>query len=262
MLAGGLGNRMFEYAFARAYAEKIGAELRLNYPQGEVLHRIFGIAHPPAEIPLTPVDSSFFEEWDGRTNITILGMGQMQKNLLYTRAQAREWFTLRPELQDLVRSVPSMELVANVRLGDYTFGCNPFTWISDASYFDCCEKHGLDRSQLFWLSSEDHYRIPQIPVEKPWVNLTDAEKMSRLDYLPDLALMMRAKTLLRSNSTFAWWAAALGAARVFCPDVSKVDQSKGVVNGNRVPQFVPFVEGNHMPVIWDLSVCSELFIKD
>ena len=121
---------------------------------------------------------------------------------------------------------------------------------------------------MYFLDGETHYRIPEIPVESPWVNLDATQQgkigdAARLDFLPDLALMMRAKVLLRSNSTFAWWAATLGdAERVFSPDIRAVTPA-GPVPGTlyRAPQDVPFVEGNHMPMAWGWPFLSELHLK-
>ena len=80
-----------------------------------------------------------------------------------------------------------------------------------------------------------------------------------MDFLPDFVVMMRAKNLLRANSTFGWWAHELGSNdRVFCPDVTKVDANQGIQGQKRVPQFVPFVEGNHMPVVPCIPYLSEL----
>lgn len=255
-IAGGLGNKMFQYAFARAYAERHGFELRC---ETGILHKIFDL---PPNAPADRTDllcchSEYFEAWDGQSEITLQGMAQHQKNLdLYTRAQVRKWFTLRPEFDSWKAFVPVMDLVANLRLGDYTYACNPFVWISRESYEDCCDQYGLDKSKLYFLDGEQHFRIAQVPVEKPWAELSPEESgkvpsdKARVDFIPDLLLMMQAKVLLRSNSTFAWWAATLGHnERVFCPDVFKVNADDGVVDGVRHPQHVPFVEGNHMPMV-------------
>ena len=263
-MAGGLGNRMFQYAFARGYAERHKLELRCD---PSVLNKIFELPdYAAADQTMIELPNVSVDEWDGASRLTITGMGQHQKCLnFYTRTQVRSWFKLRPKYAELVKDVPVMELVANLRRGDYCFACNPFVVVSEQSYLNCCDKYGLPKEKIFWLDGEQHYRIPQIPVEKPWIELSDEEQgktrgtNSRMDFLPDLALMMRAKILLRSNSTFAWWAATLGDNdRVFSPDTSSVDTAKANFNKWRLPQIVPFVEGNHLPVATGYWFMSEL----
>lgn len=271
-LSNGLGNRMFQYAFARSYAERHGFEL--HTPRC-ILQRIFQIDDPPADrdLPLMAGDHSqtgyaFGAMNDGAYDVTLTGQRQHQEELTYTRTDAKRWFKLRPEMEELVRNVPSMEVVANLRRGDYTYACNPFVVISEESYLDACDEYGIDKDKVYFLDGETHYRIPEIPVESPWVNLDATQQgkvgdAARLDFLPDLALMMRAKVLLRSNSTFAWWAATLGdAERVFSPDIRAVTPA-GPVPGTlyRAPQDVPFVEGNHMPMAWGWPFLSELHLK-
>ena len=261
-LGGGLGNRLFHYSFARAYAERHGCALRTK---PHVWQHVFDLPDslPPIDGEVPRRDTYAFHEWDGETDINITGMAQHQKNLIYTREQVRSWFRLKPELAKLVKNVPSLPLVASLRLGDYCYACNPFAWVDKQSYLDCCGEFGLDTDNLYFLDGEQHYRIPEIPVSKPWVQLSDAEKETSIDFLPDLALMMRARVLLRSNSTFAWWAATLGyCERVFCPDVSKVNPALGIVGGVRVPQLVPFVEGNHTPVCHGYHYLSELHLRE
>ena len=270
-LSNGLGNQMFQYAFARSYAERHGYEL--HTPQTP-LRRIFQIDDPPADrdLPLMAGDHSqtgygFGVLRDGAYDVELTGQRQHQEDLTSTRRDAKRWFRLRPEMEELVKDVPSMELVANLRRGDYTYGCNPFVVVSEASYLDACDEFGIDKSKVYWLDGETHYRIPGIPVDKPWVALTAEEQGKvgsnmRLDFLPDLALMMRAKVLLRSNSSFAWWAATLGDnERVLSPDVSKVDANAGIAGLFRTPQKVPFVEGNHPAMCWGWPFLSELHLK-
>jgi hypothetical protein len=267
-LAGGLGNQMFEYSFARAYAEKHGFELRCLTG---ILHKFFVLPpNAPADQDLPERPNTECEKWDGESSVTIIGMGQMQKNLdYYSKAKVREWFTLRPEYAELVKDVPAMELVANVREGDYTYSCNPLVLIDRNSFLDACDQYGLDKSKLYFLDGETHYRIPQIEVGKPWNELDDYEKgklegdKCRLDWLPDWAVLLRAKVLLRPNSTFSWWGAELGThERVFCPDLSGVDPDAGIAGLLRKPQKVPFVEGNHTPMARGYWFCTELRLKE
>ena len=269
-LAGGLGNRMFQYAFARSYAERHGFEL---HTPPCILQKIFQIDDPPADknFPVVGGDHSLngfsfgLGAHDGEHDITLSGMRQHQQELTYTRGDAKRWFKLRPEMEELVKNVPSMEVVANLRRGDYTYSCNPFVVISEQSYLDACDQYGIDKSKVYFLDGETHYRIPEIPVESPWVNLNAEEQgklgnNARLDFLPDLALIMRARIILRSNSTFSWWAVTLGnSERVFSPDIRGVaPASSGLF---RPPQHVPFVEGNHMQMAWPYPYLSDLHLK-
>ena len=57
---------------------------------------------------------------------------------------------------------------------------------------------------------------------------------SEFSFLPDFVALMQADVILRANSTFSWWAAALSNARVLAPIV-------GDLCGK---QDVSFVEGN------------------
>ena len=259
-MAGGLGNRLFQYSFARKYAEVNGLELHTKpYPW----QNVFDLDDKPTIDGLETRDHSGWLEWEGKGGFNIVGMGQHQRFLTYTRSDVKRWFRLKPECLELVKDVPSLELVANLRRGDYRNACNPFIVVSEQSYLDCCDQHGLPKEKLFWLNGEEHYRVPGIKVEKAWEALNDREKERSLDFLPDLALMMRAKILLRSNSTFAWWAATLGNnERVFCPDVRAVDPNKANQGHKRLPQTIPFLEGNHMPVAWGFDFLSELHLAE
>ena len=270
-LSNGLGNQMFQYAFARSYAERHGYEL--HTPQTP-LRKIFQIDDPLATrtLPLMAGDHSqtgygFGVLKDGAHDVELTGQRQHQEELTYTRSDAKRWFKLRPQMEELVKDVPSMEVVANLRRGDYTYSCNPFIVVSMQSYLDACDKFGIDKAKLYWLDGETHYQVPGIAVQRPWVQLDAVEQGKvgpdiRLDFLPDLALMMRAKILLRSNSSFAWWAATLGDnERVFSPDVTNVDANAGITGLFRAEQSVPFVEGNHPAMCWGWPFLSELHLK-
>ena len=263
---------MFQYAFARSYAERHGYEL---HTPPCILQRIFQIDDPPAvdNFPLMAGDHSktgygFGVLEDGAYDVELTGQRQHQEELTYTRSDAKRWFKLRPEMEELIKDVPSMEVVANLRRGDYAYACNPFVVVSEQSYIDACDQYGIDKSKVYFLNGETHYRVPEIPVESEWIHLnaTEQGKLNgggeRLDFLPDLVLMMRAKILLRSNSTFAWWAATLGdSERVFSPDIRAINPHEADIGPYRSPQHVTFVEGNHMPMAWGWPFLSELHLK-
>lgn len=263
IIGGGLGNKLFGYCFARAYAEKHGCDLHVQgglYPQKWNI--IFeGTDHPPVTRDL-PIRQSFdFEKWDGETDIRIEGFCQHQKNLIYTRRQVREWLRFKPEILDMVKGIQPVEILANQRLGDYCLPCNPFVWVSPESYVKCCWKFGLDPGRITWQDGDTHYPWPGIDASLFKHHEHHAEFDERIDFLPDLVVMMRANNLLRANSTFGWWAHVLGDnERVFSPNVFVVDAAAGIVSGVRLPQLVPFVEGNHMPMVAGFAQHSELHL--
>ena len=261
VIGGGLGNKLFGYCFARAYAEKYGCDLHVQgglYPQKWNI--IFeGTDHPPVTHNL-PIRQSFdLEQWDGQTDIRIEGFCQHQKNLIYTRTQVRQWLKFKPEVGYMVSGIKPVEILCNQRLGDYCLPCNPFAWVSQQSYVECCWRYGLDPNKITWQDGDNHYPWPDHDASLFKRHEHHAEFDERMDFLPDLVVMMRARNLLRANSTFGWWAHVLGNnERVFCPDVTKVDANQGIQGDKRVPQFVPFVEGNHMPVEPNIPYLSEL----
>jgi hypothetical protein len=251
---------MFQYAFARKYAEVNGLTLHTKPHHWQ---HVFDIQDEPPIDGLHSADNSGWHEWEGKGGFSIVGLSQHQRCLTYTRSDCRRWFKLKPEVEELVKDVPSMEIVANLRRGDYCYSGNPFVVVSEGSYLACCDKFGLPKDKIFWLNGETHYRVPGIPLDIPWDGLNQLQRWSRFDFVPDLVLMMRAKILLRSNSTFAWWAATLGNnERVFCPDLTGIDPTKANIGPKRLPQDVPFVEGNHTPVAWGYDFLSDLYLED
>ena len=262
IIGGGLGNKLFGYCFARAYAETYNCELHVQgglYPQKWNI--IFeGTDHPPVTHNL-PIRHSFeLEQWDGETDIRIEGFCQHQKNLIYTRRQVKEWLRLKPEVEELVAGIESVDILANQRLGDYCLPCNPFAWVSRDSYLECWARYNLPGT-ITWQDVDTHYPWPNHDASLFKRHEHHAEWDERMDFLPDLVVMMRAKILLRANSTFGWWAHELGDnERVFCPDVTRVDASQGIRDGRRHAQFVPFVEGNHVPMVSNIPYLSELHL--
>ena len=263
-VGGGLGNKLFQYCFARAYAQKHGCDFHCQgylYPQKWNI--IFADTNHPPVTHALPIRQSFdLEQWDGETDITIAGYGQHQKNLIYTRRQIKEWLRFKPEIEDMVKGIEPVTILANQRLGDYTLACNPFAWVSPESYIECANRFGLGASNITWQDGDTHYPWPGHDASLFKHHEHHNEFDERMDFLPDFVVMMRAKNLLRANSTFGWWAHELGDnERVFCPDVSQVDAADGIKDGTRHPQFVPFVEGNHTPMVPRVPYLSELHLS-
>ena len=119
---GGFGNRLFQYAYARAYAESIGAEL---HTPDWVGRKLFGLSEPIME---------------GLGNIDLTGYSQQPENLaLLSRRKLKEWFTFQEPLE-----VPSYDLVFHKRRGDYLNYPEFWGVVSDSSYNDAARQLGFN----------------------------------------------------------------------------------------------------------------------
>jgi hypothetical protein len=212
-LMGGLGNTLFQYAFAKAFCEKNGLELHTPIWAGQVL---FGIRDPGPVNGLPIYTDLTIGEWKGG-DISFCGYTQMQRHLLYTRDQARKWFTFRTSLLDqLEETRPDDDyLVAHRRVGDYP-SCG-YVVVSKESYRVGAEKFGFDPDTIRWVTDEHRSAIAVME--------------------HDFYRLMRAPILFRGNSTFSWWAATLGHGRVFSPIIEDAEGGK--------EQDVPFLDGNY-----------------
>lgn len=203
-LQGRWGNQLFQYMFARAYAERNGLELHTDKWVGQQIFEI----NDPAIIDQRPI----FEEskiQDGMEDIGIRGYFQTQKAIdYYTRRKAKEWLQWRPEILALLAPCRNLHwpgYAAHLRRGDYQSLGYPV--ISMDSYKELAQAIGVP--QWRFISEEKHFEITSLPKE--------------LAFLPDFYLMTLSKVLARANSSFSWWAATLAddSQEVFSPVIDK-----------------------------------------
>lgn len=231
---GRLGNCMFTYAFARAYAEKHGFEFQCDSWDGQ---KIFKLDDNPIENveSLTKRDENTL--MDGEGDIVIRSYCQQQKCLIYTKRDCLRWF----QLQDWVHEALSQQAihyrnVAHRRMGDYVGYLYPL--ISMESYWKVLEKPG-------------HAHWDLITEENPVLNHKIPDSLS---WLPDFYIMAHADLLLRGNSSFSWWAATLNRhGKIYAP----------VMNGCKggIENDVEFVEGNWPSFNPNLSFVTDLHLQ-
>ena len=224
-LIGRFGNKLFQYAYARAFAERYGHEVRTGNWEGCDL---FGL--PMHEVP--PGLPTEDESTIARTNRDCMLHSYCQSQYcvsLYSRTQAREWFTFLPEVLDLYPVEP-YEIVAHRRVGDYVGSGYPV--ISYRAVHAAVEMYYPDRGDEVHVVSDDF--------EHAW--------------MPDFLTMMRAPILFRGNSSFSWWAAVLGHGIVYSPVID------GLVGGQEHDK-VPYVRGNH-PRLAELPGVEELRLRE
>ena len=198
-LIGRWGNQLFMYAYARAYAEHVGAEFQCDPWMGS---RIFELDDPPVASPDLPRrDENTLVE--GETDTASPPTPSSRNASCTTRDQVKSWFVIRPELESVLRDgVERWSFVAHRRAGDY-FGYG-YPVVSEASYLDACHEFGLPVERLRFVTEETPLRLDAFESWAP--------------FLPDFYRLLKADVLLRGNSSFSWWAGTLGDhARVFSP---------------------------------------------
>ena len=222
-----LGNAMHGYAYARKLSEHTGRELRVAPWIGESIFTLDGVTHARP---------------DGSEEV-LRGYFQSQKDLIYTRADCRRWFTLRPEVARILDADPEMQpkgITAHFRRGDYAEAGYPL--VSRLSVIAAVAKYFPGPTPEIEDVSDEH------PVKHPAFR-------GDLEMLTDFYRLMRAPILFRANSTFSWWAATLGTGRVFAPVITGL-------KGGEEHYTVPYIEGNWPKCADGLDFVTDLHLKE
>lgn len=211
---------MFQYAFARAYAERYGHKLQTDPWIGELIFQLYD----------DRIDQNF-EPRNGNSligegDVEIVGYNQDQRCMIYSEEQARGWFKLRPEVAQKLSSL-APENLSHRRVGDYRGNCYPL--ISEQSYRDAWQQYGYE--PMLFVTEENPMLITGLP-----------------KFLPDFYRLMTAPVMFRANSTFSWWAGVLNPGKIYSPE------SCGLTYGIE-HDHVPFIEGNYARIC-DLDVCT------
>jgi hypothetical protein len=236
-LTGRFGNLLFQYAYLRSYAEQNGYEVCLPPWIGE---KVFTIPHAVRPDKYKP-DIELPED-----------LHQRQSSLIYTRQQAREWFTFKPEILERLEPIRNMIrriVILNLREGkDYISA--GMVCISQASYVKALELN-FGVGQIFdWEIDTNPTTIPSFTGDS-WASGLGTTEVC----IPSFYRLMTAPVLFRANSTFSWWAATLGTGRVFSPVIEGM--KGGIPNQN----CENFVEGNWPRMSQD-EACTDLRLSD
>lgn len=229
---GRFGNRLFQYASARARAEREGLEIHCHKWEGQFLFE--NCDNPLPDGTETLVHTGFYD-----------GYCQRQEDIdHYSRADCRRWFKLHPEVEaalDCEEINPHHEYAFHYRKGDYAnLGYVVVSRRTAQDHFNQI-KFLEDRSDSLLICSE----------EEPLRNRMFPD---HVNFMPDFYRLMTARVLYRSNSSFSWWAAVLGCGEtVYSPVVA------GLEGGRE--HDCQFVLGNH-PRFCDLPGCSDLYLRE
>lgn len=236
-----LGNACMSYLHARAHADRVGAELQMDPWIGE---RIFEVTRIPIEDRNRNLPRrTEFDLGPKDTDVEIRTYAQSQAAMIYRRDQARHYLPLklggppfRCTVDELNTWLDQTRIVAHRRVGDYIGYGYPV--VSQESILRAIEKFGLTGT-LDMVTEEAPRKGSLVPEDISW--------------FPDFLTLMRAKTLLRGNSSFSWTAGLLGYGKIYSPVIEGLEGGK--------EHLVDFVEGN-WPRFANLPFVTNLHVKD
>lgn len=204
------GNQLFQYAFARAYAESIGAELLI--PPYWVGRQLF--KNIRERVGIAPQHWKRTETPDGRTEIDLWGYFQRPEHMaLLSKKKLQEWF----EPSDHMKK-EGHQLVFHKRRGDYLHN-GSYAIITDESYNKGARNFGYDPLTAKMFSDE-----------------TSGEDKQYDDFFE----MAASKIIFRANSSYSFWAGVLCKGKVYSP---VVEDRTGWIDCD-------FVEGNHARLMY------------
>lgn len=226
---GRFGNQIFQYIFARTYAERYGAILEIPNWIGQKIFKNVEHVEPTKQLPRTGIDSLNF----GDVNLDLLGYFQKKEYIsILEERKIRKWLQFQDRWLEKFKDL-NFDVVAHLRKGDYIYKYSDvFCEVSKRSYLDACDKFNISKENIVWLSEEEQEKIDDLDDD--------------LQFLRDFFIMVNAKILLRGNSTFSFWAGFFNKNKVYSP----------VVKGKTGIQDVDFIEGNTASIV----NCNDDFI--
>lgn len=206
---GGLGNRLFQYVFARMLSENTGLRLVTPCPEDNVLtatkHTRGTICkNDRVDINETIDTCNILERpWSNR-HIHLCGYWQEHLYYLKSRNRILSYFNERA-----TKDTDKDNLVMHVRLTDYkTFG-NKGSVLHPDYYHSCIKKEKYNRLFIVTDDDRDSY-LDEFRKYRPIVVSNDEKS--------DFWFLTEFDRMIIGNSTFSWWAAFLSnAKKIYTP---------------------------------------------
>jgi len=232
---GRLGNCMFSYAFARAYAERHDLELQTDPWIGQ---KVFGLNDQPIANPDKLAKRCENTLVDGEGDILFRSYCQQQKCLIYTRRDCLRWFKFSDEIHTLLTGINIHYSLGHKRDGDYAGYGYPV--VSELSYSNAVDEFNEPTPLIL-----SEHRSPYLNYSLP----------AQLKDIPDFYIMTKAKVLFRGNSTYSWWAGTLNKeCRIYSPIMSNAIGGK--------ENDCQFVRGNWPAFRTDLQFLTDLHLPE
>lgn len=234
ILQGGLGNQLFQYAAGLSIAKYTGGKLWLGeaqynkhsgrdyrlqlYKRGSAI----GINGRPEVLEISHTQSDAFERWSPTNYMNIKHLS-LQGYFQYLPVIQNEIKTISNDILEILLnkrddlskkySIEDTKHIAflHIRRNDYLNHPNVH-WTQNEEYYT----RGIDRinngTPLRWLVLSDDTTWCK---QQPWLNRDGFEIINEPDELDGLMLMSLCRGgAVIANSSYSWWGAMLGCAKV------------------------------------------------
>lgn len=239
------GNQLFQYCYGKYIAEKFNTDLYI--PENWIGREVFEINDPIITEETPNLNRTIPDNLVCEDNYDIFGYYQNAGALQYSHDDIKRWLQFRPEILQKFNEIekPSFYTAIHLRRDDYFNLSHLYCIVGVEAYLNAINVHNIPTDALM-IVSDDMQNQPLNPF-KPQTGLS---------FLHDFFILMNASYLLRSNSTFSWWAAVLG-------DIENV-WSPRILGKTGLRNDVEFEKGNHCE-FFDPSIHptphTELYIK-
>lgn len=209
----GLGNRLFQYCWARNIAETKGYALisdpiegfpeTYNHVPGEVVKQF---------VVSTPEATQMFDMnaiYNHQGGIVIAGYSQRYEHYLSIKDNIKQW--MRIENEEKYETPDENDIVINVRLGDYV----PLGWDLPMEYYLNVLKTETYNKAIVITDEPMH---PTLEILKSHgCIIKDNSHHGHNKFIADFVYVKHANKTIIANSTFSWWASFLGEGKVYFP---------------------------------------------
>ncbi len=263
---GRFGNQLFQYAFLRTQAKKLGVRFYCPAWLGE---KVFLLDDESEKVSNEEVAFSYQEDpyqhgfnqsvntIQDRTDVE----GYFQSWKFFNKDDVARWFIFNEDLFKGVRekyaSIDFNKCIAlHVRLGDYAEGSLMFYTPTPQYFKDACKLLGQGRVVVF---SEDVTKVKQYLGDMP----KDTVFIEGNKDYEDFYLMTLCRDNVISPSSFSWWAAYLNKnpeKRVIMPKYWYIPFSRVINNDLRVEGWVQIKGHNILKDNYYYRYIRSLFI--
>lgn len=203
---GMMGNNLFQYAFGRIIAEKLGYALRMNPPMGDLkgFPNITTLEGLSFENPEEILDGHLLDlktVLDNKSNRKIILKGYFQRTEYYLdhKDVIKNWFSTNPS-KNIPRVNPN-DIVVHIRRGNY----GKTGSILDLNFY----REVLDPCQ------HDRVFVCGIGVDDKTRRVLSKYNPIYVSHKPidDFNFIKSFNKIIQSTSTFCWWASFLSDAK-------------------------------------------------